>query len=272
MQVSVASWSVNRRFRCEDNPLKLLDYPQLVVDEFGINAVELNSPFFEYEDPDDPGGSSIATGYVTSLAKAADDAGCAVLGIAVDKHGDLAAKDRAERHEAVENHRKWFDICAVLGAQYFRANSGGRDNPSDPRAIDACTESFGELARIGEDYGIVVVMENHWGISQNPNTMVRIAEEVNSDYFQLLADFLNWPEEYDKVQSLTKIAPYTFTTHAKFKSFDDTGECQEIDAAKVMNIFKAAGYDRAFTIEYEGSGPDGEGVLKSKALLEKYAY
>ena len=51
MEISLAGWSINRRFRNQENPLSLLDYPQLARDEFGINAVELNSPFFSYEDP-----------------------------------------------------------------------------------------------------------------------------------------------------------------------------------------------------------------------------
>ena len=57
MEISLAGWSINRRFRDQDNPLSLLDYPQLVRDEFGINAVELNSPFFTYEAPDNPAQS-----------------------------------------------------------------------------------------------------------------------------------------------------------------------------------------------------------------------
>ena len=51
MEISLAGWSINRRFRSQENPLSLLDYPQLARDEFGINAVELNSPFFTYEGP-----------------------------------------------------------------------------------------------------------------------------------------------------------------------------------------------------------------------------
>ena len=44
MEISLAGWSINRRFRNQEEPLSLLDYPQLARDEFGINAIELNSP------------------------------------------------------------------------------------------------------------------------------------------------------------------------------------------------------------------------------------
>ena len=45
MELGLAGWSLNRRFRAGE--LKLLDYPKLVKDEFGLSVIELNSPFFE---------------------------------------------------------------------------------------------------------------------------------------------------------------------------------------------------------------------------------
>ena len=272
MQISLAGWSIHQRFRNQDNPLKLIDFPKVAVEEFGITMVELNSPFFDYENADAQAISNIPLSYLKDLANAADDCGCTILSVAVDGHGDLAATDPTERRQAVENHRKWFDICTVLGAKCFRANSGGRDTPDDPEAIKACTESFAKLAELAVPYDQVVLMENHWGISQNPDTIVQIIHDVDSDYFQVLADFLNWPEGYDKIASLAKIAPYAYATHAKFLSFDGNGESNEIDAHKAMEILNAAGYANPFGIEYEGKTDDHEGVIKSKALLERYAY
>ena len=34
MEISLAGWSIHRRFRDEDNPLQLLDYPRLSVEDF----------------------------------------------------------------------------------------------------------------------------------------------------------------------------------------------------------------------------------------------
>jgi sugar phosphate isomerase/epimerase len=272
MQISLAGWSIHRRFLSEQDPLKLIDFPRVAVEEFDIDMVELNSPFFTYRNPESPETSSVAEGYLRDLKKAADDVACTVLSVAVDGHGDLAALDKAERKQAVENHRKWFDICAALGARCFRANSGGRDQADNPDAIAACTESFGELGQIARQYDLLVLMENHWGISQNPEVMVRIVQAVDSPSFRLLADFLNWPPELDKLAALAKIAPYAYATHAKFLSFDQQGESNEIDAGQAMRIFKQGGYSNPFGIEYEGRIDEHEGVLKSKALLHRYAY
>ena len=273
MEISLASWSLKRRFMDDANPLSLLDFPLLVLDEFGMEMVELSTPFFEYEDPDNPAESGISDAYLEELRRRADAAGVRSLNIPVDRHGNLSALDEAERRQAVANHKKWFGVCQKLGCNAFRANSGGRRgvNASEEE-IAQCIKSFEELAAIGETTGIRVMMENHGGVSVSPDNIIRIMEGVDSEYCRVLADFLNWDAGDDKVENLRKVAPYTWATHAKFATFDENGESNEIDCKSVMQVFKAAGYTNPFGIEYEGNTDDHEGVLKSKVLLERYAY
>ena len=273
MEISLAGWSINRRFRDQENPLSLLDYPELSRDEFGINAVELNSPFFTYEDMDNPAQSGISDAYVDALRARADDVGVRLLSIAIDGHGNLSALDEEERNQAVQNHKKWFDICQKLGCNAFRANSGGSHGAdATEEEIRQCIKSFRELAVIGENTGIRVMMENHGGVSVSPDNIVQVIEAVDSEYCRVLADFLNWRPTDDKVENLKAVAPYTWATHAKFLSFNENGESNEIDCKRVMEIFKTAGYTNPFGIEYEGQTDDHVGVLKSKALIERYAY
>ena len=196
-----------------------------------------------------------------------------LLSIAVDGHGNLSALDEDERNQGVQNHKKWFGICQNLGCNAFRANSGGSHGADATKEeIDQCIKSFKELALIGENTGIRVMMENHGGVSASPDNIIQVMETVNSTYCRVLADFLNWRPTDDKVANLRAVAPYTWATHAKFLSFDENGESNEIDCESVMKIFKSAGYTNPFGIEYEGHTDDHAGVLKSKALIERYAY
>ena len=273
MEISLAGWSINRRFRNSDNPLALLDFPRLARDEFGLHAVELNSPFFVYEDANNPAQSGISDAYLDELRRRADGIDVRLLSIAVDGHGNLSALDEDERKQAVQNHTKWFGICQKLGCNAFRANSGGRHGTeASEEEIDQCVKSFKELAAIGEETGIRVMMENHGGVSVSPDNIVRIMDAVDSEYCRVLADFLNWRPEDDKVENLRQVAPYAWATHAKFLSFDESGESNEIDCKSVMAIFEETGYTNPFGIEYEGHTDDHEGVLKSKALIERHAY
>ena len=235
--------------------------------------MELNSPFFIYEDPDNPAQSGIADAYIDELRCRADSAEVRLLSIAVDGHGNLSALEEAEREQAVQNHKKWFDICQKLECNAFRANSGGsRGADVTEEEIGQCIKSFKELAGVGENTGIRVMMENHGGVSVSPDNIVHIMEAVDSAYCCVLADFLNWRPTDDKVENLRAVALYAWATHAKFLSFDENGESNEIDCKSVMAIFKEAGYTNPFGIEYEGKTDDHAGVIKSKALIKRYAY
>ena len=138
MEISLASWSLKRRFMDDANPLSLLDFPLLALDEFGMEMVELSTPFFEYEDPDNPAESGISDAYLEELRRRADAAGVRSLNIPVDRHGNLSALDEAERRQAVANHKKWFGVCQKLGCNAFRANSGGR------RGVNASEEEIAQ--------------------------------------------------------------------------------------------------------------------------------
>ncbi len=272
MEISLAGWSINRRFRDKENPLPLLDYPKTATEEFGISLLELNSPFFVYTDSDNPATSSIAKGYLDDLNARARDAGARMINIAVDGHGDLAALNEQERKHAVENHKKWIDACGTLGCNAFRANSGGgwREAPTDDK-IGQCIKSFGELSELAGKSGIHLMMENHGGVSVSPQNIVRVMDAVDSEYCGVLADFLNWPDEDDKLENLKMVAPYAWAIHAKFLSFGPDGESPEIDCAAALKILNENGYSNPYGIEYEGKTDDHEGVLKSKALIEKHA-
>jgi sugar phosphate isomerase/epimerase len=270
MDISLAGWSIHRRFRAEADPLLLLDYPKVAAEEFGIHLIELNSPFFVYDDPDSPETSSISDSYIKELKQRADDLGVGCLNIAVDGHGDMASIDEAERKQAVENHRKWIDICVALGCNSFRTNSGGRGEGEDEAKIQQCIKSFGELSELSGQADVRLMMENHGGISFDPDVVVRIMEAIDSKYCCILADFLNWPAEDDKLENLRKVASHSWAIHGKFLTFDEDGESPEIDCAAAVKILKDAGYSNPWGIEYEGKTDDHEGVLKSKALLEKH--
>ena len=270
--MSLAGWSLHRRFLRKTDPLRLLDYPGVVREEFGLNRAELNSPFFEYADFDDLATSPVRDGYVRELRQCADDTGVELVGIAVDDRGDLCALDEDQRLQAVANHRIWFDVCRELSCIGFRANSGGGDQKITSAHVDQCTRSFGQLAEWAQQAGVKVMMENHWGLSADPHRMIQVIRDVNSPWFGALPDFGNFPPEVDKYQALELLVPYAFFVHAKYTAFDADGEDPNVDTARIMRIFRDAGYEGLFGIEFEGEGDDHDGVLKSKALIERHAY
>ncbi len=265
MELSLAAWSVNRRFKREAQPMRLLSLPAVTRWEFGIDQLELVSTFF----------ANTESWYVDELRAVADGEGVRLLNIAIDACGNLSAGDDGERREAVERHSRWLAVAERLGCDAVRANTGGA--PDDPADLARCIDSFAALAARGRDHGVKLMVENHGGLSTDPERMVALVEQVGEN-LGTLPDFGNFAEE-TRYQALARIAPYAHAVHAKTwrhvepergLTWDERdGVRRENDIARCVRVVLEAGYTGPLGIEYGGGEADHEGVLLTKQLLER---
>jgi len=251
MKVALAGWSLVSRFRDKENPLLLLDFPRVAKEEFGIDVIEINNVFMESHEPD----------YLKKLVKAADNCDVKMIGMSVDGTGNLSQLDEGGRKQAVANAKAYFPISKALGLGYFRVNTGGDVNGPE-EMIQACIRSYRELAEEAEKTGVKITIENHGGLSGNPDIIVRIMEAVGTPWIGTLPDWGNYPDEI-RYEGIAKMAPYAAAAHVKFRSFNEQGEDTTIDAKRLAGIMRDAGFDGYLCIEILD-------VLKAKALLEKY--
>jgi sugar phosphate isomerase/epimerase len=252
MKLSLAGWSLQTLFK--GGQLALLDFPAFTKENFGIEAVELNSPFFASKEPQ----------YLKQLVANAQKAGSQLLNIAVDEAGDLSALDEAVRTEGLKAYSQWIPVARAIGVRAIRANSGGRDITDRAAAIAACIRSFTELARKGKEQGVAILMENHGGFSCDTESIIQVMEavanEVGKEWIGTLPDFGNWYSPIERYEATRKIFPYAKAVHAKTKDIDENLNHPAFDLAKCVRIAKEAGYDGWLGIEYEGSGEPVEGV------------
>ena len=259
MKISLAGWSLHRRFRAQQSQLTLLDFPRVARQEFDIHAVELNSPFFASRDKR----------YLTELDEVAMGEGVDLLNIAVDGMGDLCDPDRAARKRAIENNAAWLPIAAHLGCTAIRVNTGGVGRENDRDALLWVIDAYLELAERGRKAGIVVLIENHGGISSNPDNIIQIVEAMNSPWIGTLPDFGNFSPGVDRYDALEKLMPYAAAVHAKMYEFNDQGLESKIDIPRCCQIAEKANFGGYLGIEFEGEGDDHDGVLKARSLIEK---
>lgn len=256
MKLSLAGWSLHRLFRQMESPLQLVDFPKLARDRFGLDAVELNNVFFASRDSD----------YLRELVSAADRADVKLLNIAVDEKGDLSSPDRAQVELGLASYSVWIPIAAQMGIQVIRANSGGDkvadlplNDPAREAAEKTCIESFKRLCDTGRKYGVTVLIENHWGLSSEPESVVRVVEGVRqahgADAIGTLADWGNWPDRLDRYEALRRILPYARAVHAKVNNIDAELNHPRFDLARCVELTREAGYDGYLGIEYEGKDP-----------------
>ena len=272
--------------------LKNMDFPAKAKNDFGINAVEYVSGFWE--------GKSQDQTYLNELKQRTSDLGVRNVLIMVDSEGNLGASKKEERQKAVENHYKWVDAAKFLGCYAIRVNLEGDGTPDE--ILKAGVEGYGKLVEYGAKAGISIIIENHISVSTNPDWLVKLLKQVKSPYAGALPDFGNFTErekptamtleaymnakilnEYDKYEGVKKLMPFAQGVSAKTHTFDANGNCTDVDFSKMMPIVKK-GLSKKFKgfigIEYEGGvmkvmGAKGDyldedaGIKATKALLEK---
>jgi sugar phosphate isomerase/epimerase len=261
MKLSLAGWSLHRLFRSQTDPLRLVDFPAMAQSRFGIDAVELNSPFFASREPK----------YLKQLSSAAEKARVRLLNIAVDEVGDLSADNDLDRNRAVQNYGRWVPVAAEIGATAIRANTGGMGIIDINKGLTCCIDSFRRLADLGTKHGVSILIENHGGISVDPNNIVAVIDAVRSTHGETvigtLPDFGNWADNVDRYTSLVKILPFAKAVHAKVLDIDEQLNHPKFDLARCVSLAKACGYDGYLGIEYEGGQDQIEGVTRAVAKL-----
>ena len=261
MKLSLAGWSLHRLFRAPDNPLRLVDFPAMAQGRFGIDAIELNSPFFASREPK----------YLKQLATVAEKARVRLLNVAVDEVGDLSADSDLDRNRAVQNYGRWVPVAAEIGCTAIRANTGGMGLTDTPKALTCCIDSFRRLADMGIKHGVSILIENHGGLSADPDNILAIIEAVRTTHgdtvIGTLPDFGNWTEPVDRYAALVKILPFAKAVHAKVLEIDARLNHPAFDLSRCVQLTRSCGYDGYLGIEYEGDEEPIEGVTRAIAKL-----
>lgn len=254
--ISLAAWSMHRMFFAKQ--IDQLGMVDLCADA-GIGGFEMVNTFFP----------SPQYAYLKQLKQRADDRNVKLLLIMCDGEGSMAGPERDKRALAAKNHHKWVDIAAVLGCHAIRCNTGAQ--PGDPDALDRCVESFGMLIEYAGAAGINVLIENHWGLSSDPDWLMPLIEKVNHPRFGTLPDFGNFPDEIDRYEAVQRMMPRALAVSAKCYDFDGNGDETKVDFARMMGIVLDAGYSGYVGIEYEGERlPEREGIEACKKLLQRF--
>ena len=253
--ISLAAWSMHRMFFAGE-----IDQMGMVklAGELGFTGFEMVNTFFP----------SPQYRYLQALHKQADDLGLRLLLIMCDAEGDLADVDKAERIQAARNHRRWVDIAVALGCHSIRVNIRGEQSDADAMR-ERAAEALGALL----DYAageVRILLENHGGLSSNPDWLMSLLRDVNHSGLGTLPDFGNFPPEVDRYAAVAQMMETAPAVSAKCYDFDADGNETTIDFARMMQIVRAAGYTGHIGVEYEGKNlSERDGIIAAKKLLER---
>ncbi len=132
------------------------------------------------------------------------------------------------------------------------------------RWVIACLE---ECLPRAEECGVVLGLENHWGLGRTAQGVLRIVDSIRSPWLGAIADTGNFLE--DTYAQLAMLAPRTVLIHAKTYFGGGEWYTLDIDYDRVAGIFRDAGYRGYVSLEFEGKEDPATAVPKSLRLLRE---
>ncbi|HXB95601.1 MAG TPA: TIM barrel protein [Puia sp.] len=274
VDISLAQWSLVEEWRA--GKWTTLDFPRLAREDFGLNGVEFVNTLFEVP----------TAGYLQQLKRNADTHGVALVLIMVDDEGDGCSPTRQGRKEFELFHRKWVDIAYWLGCRAIRTNCRGpleagrravappdanshTANPSgtDPHqtaprdALQWAAESYRMLLEYARPSGVKILIENHGGLSNDADWMVRLMKEVDDPLFGTYPDWREPAPDFDNLAYLEKTLPFAGGMSYRNQPTEEL-------TVKMIELCKNSGFQGWYGIESDGREAINAGI----GLLKKHLF
>jgi L-ribulose-5-phosphate 3-epimerase len=132
-------------------------------------------------------------------------------------------------------------------------------------AYQWCIDAIGECLPVAEQYGVVLGLENHWGMTRTAEGVLRILNEFDSPWIGVLLDTGNFLER--KYEQMEMLAPFTVFVQAKTYYGGGRFYTLDLDYSRIANILYDAGYQGYISIEFEGHEESASAVEKSIQML-----
>ena len=226
--------------------------------------------------------ASEANPYLQKLKRLAFIHGLDLYALSI--HQGFVSPDEATRQKNINHTIHCIRLAHELGIPAIRLNSGrwgtapsfdelmkteGQEptlpGHTEDEAFAWVIASIEKCLPDAEKYGVVLGLENHWGLTCTPEGVNRIVSAIDSEWLKVTMDCGNFLS--DPYQKLEQIADEAVLVHAKTYYGGGEWYTLELDYAKIINILKYVGFQGYISIEFEGKAHANIGVPQSVAML-----
>lgn len=206
--------------------------------------------------------------------------------IALSIHQDFVDPDPEYRRQQIAHTVHCLGLAHQMGIPAIRLNSGRWntiktfDDLMKARGIEPipegvtldegfkwCIDAIEECLKVAEKLGVILALENHWGLTNTPEGMLRLLKAVDSPWLGALMDTGNFLE--DPYEKLKLIAPKTVFVQAKTYYGGGEWYTLDLDYKKIARILADVNYCGYVSLEFEGKEPAATGVPKSLKMLKE---
>lgn len=225
-----------------------------------------------------------SNGYLQQLKRQAFSLGLDLMGFST--HQGFVSPDKAVRKQNIDKTLHSIELAYRLGIPTMRVNTGrwGTTKSFDElmanKGIEPRLEGYTDeqgftwvidalercLAK-AEECGVVLGLENHWGLGRDAAGVLRIVNEIDSPWLRVTADTGNFLER--QYEQFEQIAPLACLVQAKTYYGGGKWYTLDIDYQKIGAILKKNRYQGYVSLEFEGQEDPATAVPKSLELLRK---
>lgn len=225
--------------------------------------------------------------YLQSLKKRAFHSGLDLMGFST--HQGYLNPDKAFRDENIAMTIDQIELAYKLGIPTMRLNTGrwgtseSFDHLMENRGIEPSIEgytdedgfkwvidSIQQCLPKAEECGVVLGLENHWGLGRTAAGVRRIVEEINSPWLKITLDTGNFLE--DPYEQLEQLAPDTFLVQAKTYQGGGKWYTLDLDYPRIGEMMRKHDYKGYISLEFEGNADPLEAIPESLELFRQCFY
>lgn len=199
-------------------------------------------------------------------------------------HQSFVFPDAERRRQNVDQTLHSIELAYRLGIPTMRINTGRWGTTKDfdelmknrgiePRlpgysdddAFGWVIASMEKLLPKAEECGVVLGLENHWGLGREPEGVLRIINALDSPWLRVTLDTGNFLEDpYDKLEQLARYAALV-----QAKTYYGGGEWYtlDLDYRRIAAMLRKNSYRGYVSLEFEGKEAPETAVPKSLAML-----
>ena len=199
-------------------------------------------------------------------------------------HQTFVSPDKEVRQKNVAHTIHCIELAYRLGIPTLRVNTGRWGTAKDfdelmankgiePRLPGVSDDTgFGwvidglqQCLAKAEECGVVLGLENHWGLGRTAAGVNRVVDAVNSPWLQITLDTGNFLEEM--YEQMDAIAPRAVLVQAKTYYGGGTWYTLDLDYPKIAGILRKHNYQGYVSLEFEGKEDPLSAIPKSLARL-----
>lgn len=199
---------------------------------------------------------------------------------AVSTHQDFVSPEAAVREAQIARTVRSLELAAELGVGCIRVNSGrwktipgfdtfmaagGVEPPlaghTEADAFAWVIDALGQLLPHAERLGVMLALENHWGLTASAAGVRRIVGALPSPHLGVVLDTGNYLRgDGDTYAQMEALAPLAVLVHAKSYLGGPEWYDLDIDYTRVGAILRQAGYRGYVSLEFEGRAPAAQAL------------